>query len=175
MVAQESKKSKSKKSIGKWVKEIFSYLLLFVIISWGVDYWRSQSMVSGNAPELVTISVQGEKIDLIALSKEKPVLVYFWATWCGVCTTVSPSVDFISEHYQVVTVALSSGEQSRVNQYLKAKDYQFNVVNDPKGLLSREWGVSVTPTLFVIDKGEIKSVTTGFTSPIGMWLRLLIA
>ena len=175
MVAQDSKKSKSKKSIGKWVKEIFSYLLLFVIISWGVDYWRSQSMVSGNAPELVTISVQGEKIDLIALSKEKPVLVYFWATWCGVCTTVSPSVDFISEHYQVVTVALSSGEQSRVNQYLKAKDYQFNVVNDPKGLLSREWGVSVTPTLFVIDKGEIKSVTTGFTSPIGMWLRLLIA
>lgn len=175
MAAQESNKSKTKKSIGKWVKEIFSYLLLFVIISWGVDYWRSQSMVSGDVPELVTISVQGEKIDLVALSQEKPVLVYFWATWCGVCTTVSPSVDFISEHYQVVTVALRSGEQSRVNQYLKAKDYQFNVVNDPKGLLSREWGVSVTPTLFVIDKGEIKSVTTGFTSPIGMWLRLLIA
>jgi thiol-disulfide isomerase/thioredoxin len=175
MVAQESKKSKSKKSIGKWVKEIFSYLLLFVIISSGVDYWRSQSMVSGDAPELVATSVQGEEIDLIALSQDKPVMVYFWATWCGVCSTVSPSVDFISGHYQVITVALSSGEQNRVNQYLKAKEYQFNVVNDPRGLISKEWSVSVTPTIFVIDKGEIKSITTGFTSPIGMWLRLLIA
>ncbi|MDX2320899.1 MAG: redoxin domain-containing protein, partial [Moritella sp.] len=65
--------------------------------------------------------------------------------------------------------------ENRINQYLNAKDYQFNVVNDPRGGVSRDWGVSVTPTLFVIDKGEIKSVTTGFTSPMGMWLRLLLA
>ncbi|MEH6452742.1 MAG: protein disulfide oxidoreductase [Psychromonas sp.] len=175
MTVQAVVKGKSKKSLGKWVKEIFSYLILFIILSWGVDYWRSQSMVSGDAPELITTSVQGEEVDLIALSQDKPVLVYFWATWCGVCSVVSPSVDFISEHYQVVTVALSSGNENRINQYLNAKDYQFNVVNDPRGAVSREWGVSVTPTLFVIDKGEIKSITTGFTSPMGMWLRLLLA
>ncbi|MEI6898055.1 MAG: protein disulfide oxidoreductase [Psychromonas sp.] len=161
-----------------WLKEALLLILIIVIIviiSAAIDLWRSQSMLSGSAPNLVAQSVSGEKIDLITMSQEKPVLVYFWATWCAVCRSVSPSVNFISEHYQVVTIALTSGESPRVQQYLNAKQYDFNVLNDPKGEISRAWSVSVTPTIFVINKGEISSITTGFTSPIGMWLRLLLA
>ena len=163
----------TRKKRGRWIKQIGLYLLLFITTGWGVDYWRSLSMASGTAPALVVTPVQGEEIDLRILSQEKPVLVYFWATWCGFCSIVSPSVDFVSDYYQVVTVALNSGDQKRIQQYLQAKNYSFSVVNDPKGQISREWGVSVTPTIFVISKGEIKSVTTGFTTPIGIWLRLL--
>ena len=158
-----------------WLKEALILIFLVVIIGLGADLWRSQSMAAGEAPQLISESVQGASIDLIAMSQEKPVMVYFWATWCAVCSSVSPSVDFISNNYQVVTVSLTSGEPKRIKQYLNAKEYNFNVINDPKGKISRAWGVSVTPTIFVIDKGEITSVTTGFTSPIGMWLRLLMA
>jgi thiol-disulfide isomerase/thioredoxin len=161
--------------ITAWAKKITVYLLLAVAIGWSVDYWRAQSMVSGSAPALVATGIAGEAIDLLSLSQEKPVLVYFWATWCGVCSTVSPSVDFISAHYQVISVVLSSGEQQRIEQYLSGREYSFSTINDPKARIAREWGVSLTPTLFVIEKGQIKSVTTGFTSPIGMWLRLLMA
>ncbi|PKG39195.1 protein disulfide oxidoreductase [Psychromonas sp. Urea-02u-13] len=158
-----------------WLKEGVIMVAIVIIIGLGADLWRSQSMASGQAPQLLAESVQGNNIDLIQMSQEKPVMVYFWATWCAVCTSVSPSVDFISDNYQVVTIALSSGEAQRIKQYLNAKEYNFTAINDPKGEISRTWGVSVTPTIFVIDKGEITSVTTGFTSPIGMWLRLLIA
>lgn len=158
-----------------WGKQVSVYLLLVIIVGWSVDYWRAKSIVSGSAPALVAISIQGEAIDLISLSQDKPILVYFWATWCGVCSTVSPSVDFIEDHYQVVTVVLSSGSQQRLQQYLSGRQYSFSTVNDPKGVIATEWGVSVTPTLLVISKGQIKSVTTGFTTPIGMWLRLLAA
>jgi len=122
---------------------------------------------------LVVTSIQGDEIDLIAMSQKEPVLVYFWGTWCPVCSTTSPSVNFLSDYYPTVTVALTSGKPERVQQYQTEKDYQFQTVNDQKGAISRSWGVSVTPTIFVVDKGEITSVTTGFTSPIGIWLRLI--
>ncbi|MFT6986570.1 MAG: thiol-disulfide isomerase/thioredoxin [Psychromonas sp.] len=167
--------SKAKKPLLSWIKEALIFLLIAIVIGWGIDLWRSQSMASGTAPDSIASSLQGEQIDLQALSQEKPVLVYFWAIWCPVCSAVSPSVDFMADYYPVVSVALRSGEDKRIRQYLNGKEYDFSVVNDPKGLLSRAWGVSVTPTIFIIDKGEIKSVTTGFTSPLGIWLRLLFA
>ena len=48
-------------------------------------------------------------------------------------------------------------------------------VNDASGELAREWDVKVTPTLVVIYRGEVKSVTTGWTSSWGMRLRLWLA
>ena len=124
---------------------------------------------------LVVNDVQGNKVDLLALSAKQPVIIYFWATWCNICSTVSPSVDWIADYYPVLTVALSSGDNIRIKQYLHSKNYGFSTINDQQGLISKAWGVSVTPTIFIVDKGEIKSVTTGFTSPIGMWFRLLLA
>lgn len=168
-------KEKQPKGWRRWLKETLIFLLIALSIGWAADLWRSQSLVSGKAPELSAQSLLGKNIDLIAMSKEKPVLVYFWATWCSVCSTVSPSVNFISNHYQVVSVALNSGETQRIKQYLNAKAYRFNVINDAQGEISREWGVSVTPTIFIIADGQINSVTTGFTSPMGMWLRLLFS
>ncbi|WP_413691606.1 protein disulfide oxidoreductase [Psychromonas sp. KJ10-2] len=166
---------KPKKGWGSHLKSGAIYILLALALGWGVDLWRAQSIASGKAPALVATSVQGEQVDLIAMSQEKPVLVYFWATWCSVCTTVSPSVNFVSDGMQVVSIALSSGSEERVQQYLNAKDYDFTVLNDPKTVISRTWGISLTPTLIVVDKGEITAVTTGFTSPFGMWARMLLS
>lgn len=161
--------------IKKWGKEALVAIVIVTIATIAMDVWRSQSMVSGSAPALSYSTIQGEEVNLIAMSQEKPVLVYFWATWCPVCSFVSPSVDFMSEHYNVVTVALRSGDEKRVSQYLAAKEYGFTTINDPTGKISQEWKISVTPSLFVIDKGEISSVTTGFTTPLGMWIRLLFS
>jgi len=34
------------------------------------------------------------------LEAEKSVLIYFWATWCGPCKLVSPSVEWVAENYR---------------------------------------------------------------------------
>ena len=175
MMSEAQKTVKKRKGLWAWVKELLLFLVIAMVLGFAIDVWRSQSMASGKVPDLILTSVQGEKIDLALMSQEKPVLVYFWATWCPVCRTVSPSVNYLSKHYQVVTVALTSGEPALIKRYLQAKEYDFSVLNDPKGVISHQWGVSVTPTIFIIDKGEVSSVTTGFTSPLGIWLRLLFA
>lgn len=169
------KNTKRPKGLLGWIKQLLLFLMLSMAIGFAVDFWRSQSMASGEVPNLFVTSIQGEKIDLALMSHEKPVLVYFWASWCPICSSVSPSVDYLSAHYEVVTVALTSGEPELIKRYLQAKEYNFRVINDPKGAISHRWGVSITPTIFIINKGQISSVTTGFTNPLGIWLRLLFA
>lgn len=167
--------NKKKKGLKGWLKEIGVMLFLAIIVSIAMDMYRSQSMISGDSPILVSESIKGEKIDIALMSQDKPVLIYFWGTWCPICSSVSPSVNFLSDYYPVVSVALTSGTAERVQQYLNSKDYNFTTINDSKGLIGREWSVSVTPTIFVVNNGEITSITTGFTSPIGMWIRLLFS
>jgi len=46
------------------------------------------------------------------------------------------------------------------------------VVNDPRGEISSQWDVGVTPTFVIISKGEVVSSTTGWTSSWGLKARL---
>lgn len=161
-----------KKSVSKRVKEIGAYLLFAIALSAAMDWYRSQDIPLESAPALVSNGPTGEKIDVIALSYEKPVVVYFWATWCSICKFVSPTVDWVSDYYPVVAVSGASGSDARVEAFMKAHDYQFTNVNDERSQWFRRWGITVTPTLFIVRDGQIKSVTTGITTPPGLLARL---
>lgn len=104
---------------------------------------------------------------------ERPLLVYFWASWCGVCRFTTPDVARLAgEGEQVITVAPRSGDDRQVARWLEKKKVVFVTIGDADGNLSRNWQVSVTPTIAVLHKGEIVSSTTGWTSYWGMKLRL---
>ena len=45
------------------------------------------------------IQITDTEFDQEVLKTDKLVLVYFWATWCGPCRLVSPSVDKIADEY----------------------------------------------------------------------------
>ncbi|WP_434763752.1 protein disulfide oxidoreductase [Vibrio fortis] len=170
------KKGGISQRIKRWSKELLSILLIVGIISVAMDFYRAQSMPQGDALPMVGTTIQGEQIDLLELSKQgEPVIVYFWATWCGACKFVSPSVDWLAKSHNVVSVSLSSGSNERVSRYMKAKDYSFGVLNDTNGHIGRDWAISVTPTIAIIKDGEIKSITTGVTTPLGIWLRAALA
>ncbi|MEJ2766404.1 protein disulfide oxidoreductase [Photobacterium sp. MCCC 1A19761] len=157
-----------------WLKEAAIVLVMWFMISGAVDLWRTQGMPETAIPDGVLQTIDGESVDLIAMSQDKPVLVYFWATWCGACKFVTPTVNWMSEHYEVVSIALTSGENRRLKAYLNSHDYPFRVVNDAKGQLGRTWGISATPTIVVLKDGQIQSATTGITTLPGLWLRLLL-
>jgi len=158
-----------------WFKEGLIIIILFSVFSTAMDYWRRQEMSSDNVPVLVSQTIQGEDIDLIALSHKKPVLIYFWATWCPACKFVTPTVNWMSNNFEVVTVAITSGENRRLNAYMNKQDYSFRVINDNNGELSREWGITATPSIAIITDGKISSITTGISTPPGLWLRMLLS
>lgn len=45
------------------------------------------------------IVIQDSDFETEVLSAEQPVLAYFWATWCGPCRLVSPSIEAIAQTY----------------------------------------------------------------------------
>lgn len=156
----------------RWLREGLILLALLAVVTVLVDAWRApQVPPSFDSTPLQT--VDGETVTLAKLSEEKPVLLYFWASWCGVCRFTTPDVARLhQEGVNVMTIALRSGSEADVSRWLTRKNVTFPVINDASGEISRRWEISVTPTLVIVSKGEIVSTTSGWTSYWGMKLRL---
>lgn len=156
----------------RWLRE---GVILLVILAGGIllmDAWRAP-LPPPSFDSTPMLTLDGERVTLASLSEEEPVLVYFWATWCGVCRYTTPDVARLqAEGKNVLTVALRSGDEQTLTHWLTRKKLDFPVVNDADGSLSRRWEVSVTPTLVIVSKGRVISSTSGWTSYWGMVLRL---
>ncbi|HFF8523894.1 TPA: protein disulfide oxidoreductase [Providencia rettgeri] len=159
----------------KWSKEIIVLAIILFIAFTVMDLWRKPQALAPVLLEQHTL-VNGETVSLAELSKEKPILVYFWATWCGVCNLTSPTVSDLSQSgMAIISVAIRSGETPRLIKGMESKDLTFPVINDISGQLSNAVGVSATPTFMVIDNGELVSFTSGWTSSYGLKMRMWLA
>ncbi|MBE3468576.1 protein disulfide oxidoreductase [Enterobacter cloacae complex sp. P15RS] len=157
------------------LRELAVWLLIGVAVSLAVDYFR-QPALPQNFASTTLQTLDGGTVDLIAMSEERPLLVYVWATWCGVCRYTTPSVAALAaDGGNVMSVALRSGDNATLETWMRKKKAAMPTVNDASGELARQWDVQVTPTLVVISHGEVTSITTGWTSSWGMRLRLWLA
>lgn len=154
-----------------FTKSALMYLLLLLVVVIAVDAWRSRDIPAGGLPQVPLYSLEGEAIDLQALSAERPLVVYFWATWCAVCPSVSPSISWLSDHLPVLSIAIRSGDDGRLQRYIEQKGYQFTTVHDATGQLSQRWGIGITPAVAIVKQGEIVAFTAGFSAPPGIWVR----
>lgn len=156
----------------KLLKNLLIYLVLFLAISFAVDSWRSRDLPAGFIGPMTVVTLEQQLVDVTQLSHEQPVLLYFWATWCPICDWVSPSIDWLADDHQVLSIALRSGSDAKLKRYLSEHDYQFATVNDSAGEFSQRWQVQATPTVVIVSAGEVVSYTTGASTPVGLWLRL---
>ncbi|EPY1555050.1 protein disulfide oxidoreductase [Klebsiella quasipneumoniae] len=154
----------------RWLCELAVWLLIGAAVGLAVDYFR-QPALPQNVSATSLHTLDGRAVDLNAMSQQKPLLLYVWATWCGVCRYTTPSVaSLAADGGNVLTVALRSGDNAALETWLARKKLALPTVNDPSGQLARQWDIRVTPTLVVIYRGEVKSVTSGWGMRLRLWL-----
>ena len=159
----------------RWGKEALWLLLMALVISTLLDLWRSPTLPEGAMSAPVTLQ-DGSSTDLATLSQGKPLLVYYWASWCGVCRFTTPTVEQLwQDGGNLLTVALRSGDDARLQQGMARKGLTFPTHNDEQGALAARWQVSVTPSFLIVKDGKVVSSTTGWSSRWGLQLRLLWA
>ncbi|MES9970604.1 MAG: protein disulfide oxidoreductase [Candidatus Thiodiazotropha sp.] len=137
-----------------------------------IHLWQTRDLVEGVAPALSGQTLQGERFDL-SKQTQWPLLVHFWATWCPVCKFESGGIASLSQNYPVVTVAMQSGSDRELREFLDQRELQLPVISDSDGSLAAAWAVKGVPTTYIIDAdSRIRFTSVGYTLPLTLRIRL---
>lgn len=82
------------------------------------------------------LGVSGSEFDAKVLKSEVPVLVDFWAEWCGPCKAIGPAIEQLATEYEG-----------------KAKVYKVDVDADPD--IASNYGVMSIPAVYVFKGGQV--------------------
>jgi len=86
-------------------------------------------------------TITTDTFDTEVLGSESPVLVDFWANWCGPCHAVAPVLDQIAEEHSDLRLV------------------KVNIDEEPE--LARRYGVMSIPTMILFEGGEPKAAAMG--------------
>ncbi len=107
--------------------------------------WLAQRTQGDKATSVepgTVLSASDKSFKKLVLRADEPVLVDFWATWCGPCKQVGPVVEELAQEY--------SG---------RARMVKVDVDKNPK--LSAQYGIRSIPTLMVFRDGDVLQTLVG--------------
>lgn len=134
--------------------------------------WITRNLPQGKASAFIAKDLNGES-HLIDFNNKQPILLHFFATWCPICELENNTINSISDDYQVILIAMQSGDASSVKSYQLEHQLKPTIYNDENGEISRLYRVQGVPTSFIIDdQTTIRSSVVGYTSEIGLRFRL---
>jgi len=160
-----------KNKFKKYFKEAIIFVVFLTIGLNLVSYYRSLDL-NKNKLTIDTFKLLDKSI--FQVKNEKPLLLHFWATWCPTCKFESPNIQKVSKDYEVITIAVQSGNKEKIQKYLNEHQLSFKVVNDSDGLISEKFNVKVFPTTLIYDKNKQQIFSeVGYTSTLGLYARML--
>ena len=91
------------------------------------------------------IDISDDNFDSEVLKSDKPVLIDFWAEWCGPCKVLGPVIDEVAEDYSD-----------------RVKFVKLNIDNNPSN--TQKFGIRGIPTLLLFKNGEKIDTSVGVWS-----------
>ena len=103
---------------------------------------------------MATVNGTDDNFDQGALKSSKPIVVDFWAEWCGPCKQIAPTLEEISEEMSDQVTIAKLNIDSEINSGVK-------------------YGIRGIPTMLLFKDGELKATKVGATtkSNIVSWIK----
>jgi TonB family protein len=109
--------------------------------------------------------LDGNRVDLQTL-KGKVALLDFWASWCGPCVAELPHIEKLHKDFKdrgLVVLGVNNEDVEVAREFVKRKGYTFTTLFDEEREVTRKYGVSGIPQVFIIDReGKVKWHALGY-------------
>ncbi|MCB1755282.1 MAG: protein disulfide oxidoreductase [Gammaproteobacteria bacterium] len=149
---------------------------LFIGLWFGIQAWQTRTMPRGPLPAVSGVDIRNASHLALPADGDGPYMVHFWASWCPICKLMESSVTDVAADYPVIGIALQSGSDSEVLDFMREHGMDYPMLNDPDGQISRRFGVNGVPSTFIVDKNNtIRFVERGYSSAWGLKARLWYA
>lgn len=159
-----------KEKTSHYIKEILIFIVLTTLIANIVSLYKSSDL-NKKPLSLANITLMSGK--KYSIADDKPILIHIWATWCPTCKLEASNIQTLSQHYSVLTIAVKSGSNNDIQNWLDKNEYNFKVVNDKNAFIASNFQVNVFPTTLIYDKDKnLVFSDVGYTSTLGLFLRM---
>ena len=159
----------------RWQRWLIDAVLIGLVFA-VVQLWQTRHVPAGPAPAFagpLATGGQGSLGAWRAAHPGGPVAVYFWADWCPICKAQQGSISGLAEDWPVLTVAMQSGDAADVAKVLAERGLAWPTVVDEDGAITARYGLAGVPALAVVGAdGQLRAVAVGYTTALGMHLRL---
>lgn len=116
------------------------------------------------APDFTGELIDGTSITLSEL-QGKPVIINFWATWCGPCVKEMPAFERLKDDFgdKIGIIAVNCGDDAgTVKDFVEENGYTFPVVLDEEYSISMLYPTNSIPYTVVLDaEGKVTHISTG--------------
>ncbi|WP_439115175.1 redoxin domain-containing protein [Hydrogenophaga sp.] len=163
----------------EWKNHLGTLALVLAVVL-GVQAWQTRGVPAGAATDLAFTLIQADgsrtQTTLSAWRAQhpgQPVALHVWADWCPICRTEEHSITRLVPGGRVLTVAMQSGQADAVARVLAQRQLPWPTAVDPRGEMARALGFKAVPAFVVVDgQGQLRGATVGYTTELGMRLRL---
>ncbi len=118
---------------------------------------KTSPVVGSRAPDFTLATLDGESIHLEAL-RGRPVLLNFWASWCGPCELEMPDIQARADRWegQLFVLGINYDEpQTDAQAFVDRMGITFPILLDEGKRVSRQYLVQGLPTTVILDSGGV--------------------
>lgn len=165
----------------RWWSSLLLDGAIVLTLFMGISAWQTRNLLPPTAltqaPPFELAALDGTTYSLDQ-ARGVPVLLYFFAPWCGVCNRSAHNLEDLRQargeaELVIYLVAISYRDVAAVQDYADRHHLTMPILLGDRRIV-RDYGIEATPTYYVLDdRGRVKDQSVGYSSELGLRWRTL--